>query len=439
MTPLESRVIEAMCVNEIQSPTGICSGRLPFTRTGELTAHHCVNFAKVYGKYVLSQKYQGDALETLCQILDLLRLCLSSTLTPDVLSRVRVSARQVATLFSRFLPDTEKAIIFHLFVFHVPDTLAEWGPCRGYWCFPYERMIGWLARAATQPNQPELTIIRRYMQSVDTFRNIFSRRTQEEELLDRGEHPLVPVDAVHSYADQHRVFYPGLTKHNSRYADVGTSHVRDKFLKPMFGTAVADANIGNGSNLLIRTFDGAVQIGLWKYRCQAREDNCLVRRARSSWFRIKAKHVPLFVEQFASMHLYGADAALPYDPEEMLYGRFVRFMHVQVTDWIIHAGSVNQPILLGDCRLYRRLNDARAAGERQPAGLVCIDIEQPLCYNDPRKANRIHATTTRIRYVQLIHVEGMLAVGPQYAQSIHTDDQQKASTTTRWCVMELQV
>ena len=134
-------LIESKCLAELQAPSGIIGGKLPFTRTGEMTAHHWINFAKVYGPYLFAQHYKTSSLALLCDILKLLRLCVSSVVTPDLIKEAKDTARGLATWFDTLLPGTEKAIIFHLLIFHVPNTIEQWGPARNFWCFPFERSV----------------------------------------------------------------------------------------------------------------------------------------------------------------------------------------------------------------------------------------------------------------------------------------------------------
>jgi len=284
-------LLESKCLNELQAPSGLIGGKLPFSRTGEMTAHHWVNFAKVYGSYLFAQHYNGPSLALLCDILKLLRLCLSSVITPQLIQEARETAKGLAIWFDKFLPATEKAIIFHLLIFHIPSIIEQWGPARNFWCFPFERMIGVLAHSASQPKDPEKMIVNRYLQTIATSRSDIVLRSQnlESQLLVRGDHPLVPIDAIHSRADRHKVFFPKLTKNNSRFESISNSHIRDMWLKPLFGKVVSDAHRHQPSLLQVRTYTIAMQIGLWKYRCKDAEDGRQVFRARASWFRIKAK------------------------------------------------------------------------------------------------------------------------------------------------------
>lgn len=229
----------------------------------------------------------------------------------------------------------------------------------------------------------------------------------------------------------------GLTKHNSRFEKISLSHIRDQWLKPLFGVTVVDAHRSLASNLRVRVYSGKVQIGLWEYRCKANEDGRQVYRARASWFRIKAKHVPHYIENREEL----CDEEQPYNKDEMLYGRFMYFAEVHTT-W--NLGQALQPFIFGNCRLFRAISVPEESNSKWSVeqGLASIDINKPLAYTDDAKvrnpAYRGLPQTKEIEWVQLKHVEGMVALGPIYVdegQSLSAD----SPKTSRWCVMELHV
>jgi len=189
---------------------------------------------------------------------------------------------------------------------------------------------------------------------------------------------------------------------------VSNSHIRDTWLKPLFGVTVAETHRNKRSNLRVRIYPGNVQLGLWKYRCKEREDGRRVYRARASWFRIKAKNVPLYVEH---QHDICSDDQ-PYDPEEMLYGRFLNFAQVETT-WDVGQGD--QPLIFGYCRLFRRLK-LDDESKWNIADLPVIDFMKPLSYFDEAKdrnpAYNGLATQTDIQWVQLKHIDGMVVWDP---------------------------
>jgi len=131
---------------KIQAPTGVApAAKHPLTKTGEMTAHHWVNFVRCYGKYLLQQAYDSTkpeaqiTLNALCRILDLLALCLRSHVTTESKQQTDELVDEVLHIFETIIPTTEHAIVVHLLLRHIPDTIRLWGPVRSYWCFPFER------------------------------------------------------------------------------------------------------------------------------------------------------------------------------------------------------------------------------------------------------------------------------------------------------------
>jgi hypothetical protein len=155
------RPLEDKAYAKIQSPVGVApAAKHPFIKTGEMTAHHWVNFSRCYGKYLFQQEYERDeekyysaaeqspaalaraprlGLTTLCHLLDFIALCLTSDVTVAVKQRLESQLPLVAEHVDQHLPPNEHAIVLHLLLFHVPDTIRRWGPVRSYWCFPFER------------------------------------------------------------------------------------------------------------------------------------------------------------------------------------------------------------------------------------------------------------------------------------------------------------
>ena len=125
-------------MRNLQAPPGL-SAMSPFTRSGEMTAHDWVVFTRVYGQWLLSQNFEGASLALLLTLLNLIKLCISNTVTPALMLVIRAEVKTLSNAFTVLLPSTEKAIVFHLLAFHIPDTIALWGPARGHWCFPFER------------------------------------------------------------------------------------------------------------------------------------------------------------------------------------------------------------------------------------------------------------------------------------------------------------
>lgn len=135
-----AHLIERECYQKICGPSGVAPRtKQPLTLSSEMTAAHWVNFAKVYGKYLLTQCFSGISMVIIRDLLDIVRMCLSSRVEPDMIAHIKSKVEQFADCFDAYLPGTEKSIVLHLLLWHMPDTIAYWGPARGYWCFPFER------------------------------------------------------------------------------------------------------------------------------------------------------------------------------------------------------------------------------------------------------------------------------------------------------------
>ena len=75
----------------------------------------------------------------MCNLLDLTKMCLASSVAPGHMAKLDALVKTVAASFERQLPSTEQAIVMHMLFFHLPDSIRMWGPARGFWCFPFER------------------------------------------------------------------------------------------------------------------------------------------------------------------------------------------------------------------------------------------------------------------------------------------------------------
>ena len=106
-----------------------------------MTAHHLVNFAKVYGKYLVRSCLDGEFRIEACRLLDIFSMCLASSVAPDHVAKLREAIRLFCLHYNEVWPTQCKALVVHMVLFHMPDTIAYWGPARGYWCFPFERLV----------------------------------------------------------------------------------------------------------------------------------------------------------------------------------------------------------------------------------------------------------------------------------------------------------
>jgi hypothetical protein len=145
-------IVEA-AYHSIQAPPEIAPrSKYPLRRSGEMTAYHWLNIARVTGKYLFSKAYpQGDAnfaaenklnaeaLQGMCLVIDVLASCLLSFASAAVKANTDALVSELAKNFEKLLPQTEQTMNMHLLMHHIPATIRRWGPSRGFHCFPFER------------------------------------------------------------------------------------------------------------------------------------------------------------------------------------------------------------------------------------------------------------------------------------------------------------
>ena len=134
------QMIEIHAYFKIIAPPGIAPRtKRPFTVPTEMTSHQWYGFIRVYGKFLFAQRFSGQNLQVLCDIIDLVKSCVLSRITPSTMRLLRDQVQKVATHMVNCFPSTEWSMMLHLLCFHMPDTIEYWGPARSYWCFPFER------------------------------------------------------------------------------------------------------------------------------------------------------------------------------------------------------------------------------------------------------------------------------------------------------------
>lgn len=124
----------------ILAPPGLLSrSQRPLNLHSQLNSAQWITMAKVTGKYLLGLAFEGKALESLCDLLDYVTLCLSDRITPSLLTEIGIQAKRCANMINETMPEGEFSLVLHMLIFHVPATLKRWGPARGWWVFPFER------------------------------------------------------------------------------------------------------------------------------------------------------------------------------------------------------------------------------------------------------------------------------------------------------------
>ena len=282
------------------------------------------------------------------------------------------------------------------------------------WCFV--RTIGKLARTAKSRLHTEKNIINRYLQEQACAIDLLASDVQEA-----GDHPLIPLGSVHSGTEATKVVFPTLTKGNSKREKIHYSHVRQRALLPMLGAEVCERNKYKGSAHACRRTTRRIRIGPWKFSCGDVDDESdsddenpgssrsSLTRSCSSWFSIRAGNVPLFMEREEQILLERRTppevlpAILAARATQLLYGQFRGFIELVLPEW---EGD-DRRFQLGHCALYRRL-------EMPEDGQIdLIDTAHTLKWIPGYEVDSDkEIRSAEIEYVQLKHVEGMVAAAP---------------------------
>jgi hypothetical protein len=136
--------VELDCYARFIAPSNIAPpDKRPFTFPGQMAAYQWINFVKGYGQYLIKQC--GLPLEQerfACDLLAILQMCLASRFKPEThLALLKAKIRKWAGQLNTNFPDKQKTVMLHSVMFHMVDTMRLWGPCRGYWNFPFERCV----------------------------------------------------------------------------------------------------------------------------------------------------------------------------------------------------------------------------------------------------------------------------------------------------------
>jgi chemotaxis protein histidine kinase CheA len=418
-----------LAYRRIHAPLHIApASKMPFQKSGEMTAHHWLNFAKCHGPVLLRAHFHSREDErtmvTLRSMLDLLSLCLRSNVTAEVkVETARVQA-MVAAHFEEDWPETEHAIVMHLLIFHMAATIRKWGPARGYWCFPFERMIGKLSSSIKNRRYPEINLIYRYMLNLATHKthaaaDAEAAAADEEYQL---SHPLViTAQAVNSQLRADQVFWPAATKNNRRRApqDGKLSHARQRILIPILGLDECQLYAGVKTDFIMWNYRISLQVGRWKYNTEQKEnrDHGQVGKSRTSWFRIRAKNVPNWNAEELQKHVAWTREHVqtqvdimerprdnmirppfvdPWDGDSFVYGRIIHFSLLELTDprW---AKSYQ----LAEVKLYYSF---QIDGTTQ-LPLLSFDVDQ-LHFHDSLGVRR------PIEHIQAKHLDALIGIAP---------------------------
>lgn len=255
---------------------------------------------------------------------------------------------------------------------------------------------------AKSKKHPEKSLVNRYHLSVAAGNPL-----QTGDAVADEPHPLVPLGGVDAGGDQ-PYEWPRSSCSNRKKdpRSGGESANRQRILEPILGDEVCSRFSGRNSDLSLFTFKTAIRIGRWKFNCRLREEaGAQTNKTRSSWFSIRARHVP---------HL--STSAVLLDPtsgltvDTLVYGRIEQFAELTVPHW---RGN---PWHLADVFLYK------SQGTHPATKHPIIHLNEPLVQKykqdfvdrqaEEQEFYRRKLQNRWIRYVQVRHIVNIVAVAP---------------------------
>lgn len=254
---------------------------------------------------------------------------------------------------------------------------------------------------AKSKKHPEKSLVNRYCMSVAAGNPL-----QTGDAVADEPHPLVPLGGLGG-GQPYEWPLPSCNN-RKKHPDSGTlSDARQRVLEPILGVDVCNNFAGKNNDFSLFTFKTAIRIGRWKFHCRLREEaGVQTNKTRSSWFSIRARHVP---------HL--STSAVLQDPtsgltvDTLVYGRIEQFAELKVGQW---RGN---PWHLAHVRLYASLNTHLATGYP----IIHLTAPLPRMHKqdfvdrppeEERQFNRRQPAHKAIQYVQVRHIVDMVAVAP---------------------------
>ena len=258
---------------------------------------------------------------------------------------------------------------------------------------------------------PELNLVNRYRTHISIRRQWVNRAKEEDPAgdsdddqdaaasADKAESPFVPFvipGAKSSFSNNlvQTIRFPVLTRNKAHrlFSHVGETNQSPRVFSPLLGPVIVKRNNGRPNWFDCIGTHSAVQIGPWKFKTMDEEDP-FQSGTSHCYFAIRAKWV-------AQRHHYfeanPVEALIQkYDPEELYYGRFHRFVKLTMHMWdeVVH--------FLGECSLWK-------AQTHQPLSkLAVIDWTDNL-----KGLNASGRKVGRVEWIPLKHIETICAVGP---------------------------
>lgn len=457
ITPRVTSGLEDHCWCNILAPPGIVGRtKKPFTTPSGLNSAQWMGVTKVTGKYLLSHLFTGDLLQALCDFLDFTTMCLASSLNAIDLERIKKKAQVVARDIDRFFPLSERSLVLHILIFHIPAYLEMWGPARCWWVFPYERSVHICVTQCTtllhfvtyyiMLHFVTLLLVLTHLpcSSVHVFvphptsnighyvRSIKSRKYPEKNLMNRmllesqvtlkssldiartdtdsrdTDYVMVPSFSS-STTESNNVIWPTLNKDNcyTVYFYIETYKMLRLFIGPQVLYTFRNRAIVTGDDIICRQTNikrpPKITIGNWQYATAAREVKPGgARLTTQSWFAIRAVDVPSWlhlVTECKDDYTIDSEAEHQRHPllNGFLYGRFLSFVHLTIGKW------QTAPFQLGVCNIFRGYQEPMF----ETAGIETINIKKAAINPLDHRGGINH-------YIDLTKVVCPIALGPTH-------------------------
>ena len=412
-----------------------------------MQSHHWLNFARVYGSYLIEHGLKGydNSIMASCFLLEIVKMATASTTSAKHVRNLRVEIMRLAYKMNTWFPPHQKTMMLHLLMFHMPDTIAYWGPARGYWNFPFERNIKHLANKIMNFGVPSLNLVNSYLREKAesevgrVYREVNDDNEDEDEM-----HPLIPLGAINSMSNQgvNKPVWPSFSKQNSRY--LYRDKHPDKLYSRLFPTLIGKIQTTKGYRCTHLSFicrainiTSALSIGPWTFRATGVK-SLFKSGACNQYFAIRRGYVHEeldWLEREPARRMEDPEY-MDYDPREIVYGRFHRFMTLELPDW--NEGDRMHHI--GRCTLWRARPEENSHKARHLTLPPVIDWKRPLVFKG-KDDHPDYAANRRCRFVPLQHILAAVALAPMvghFADRVHAR-KKCPPTPGLYAAMQLQI
>lgn len=203
------------------------------------------------------------------------------------------------------------------------------------------------------------------------------------------------------------------------------SKIPERILQQYVGINAIERNKGKPHIFKARGTFSPVTIGPWKFTTSKIDDAPTPQSGTNhSYFAIRAKHIVHEAEYIQQLKLTEGGreelASMEYDPEELIFGQFHRFVQLDIPFW----SEEDSELRLGRCTLWRPIRPWKHdlphhfCRTLQPA---ILDLRDSNIFFRKRQGRR---KMKHVKYVLLKHIETIVAIGPM-VQDLEDEDEER--------------